>query len=114
TIPPSPRLLARKISTAYLSDTITIRDQMTRETTPSTADDTGVPPPDAALTASLSAYNGLGPMSPYTTPSAPSVAAVGSRSRRLTGWGTELVVATVCSARILASSLRARSNRQER
>ena len=55
TIPPSPRLSARRIRTAYLSDTTTISDHRITETAPMTAAESGEAPSAAALTASFNA-----------------------------------------------------------
>ncbi|WP_331311999.1 hypothetical protein [Methylobacterium oryzae] len=55
TMPPSPRLSARRISTAYFSDTIRISDHRISETAPVAAAGTAAPPAVAAFTASLNA-----------------------------------------------------------
>ena len=54
-MPPSPRLSARRIRTAYLSEMMRINDQMISETTPSTASGDGEPLGLAALIASRKA-----------------------------------------------------------
>ena len=54
-MPPSPRLSARRMRTAYLSEMMTIRAQMMSETTPRTAFCTNEPVAFAALTASRKA-----------------------------------------------------------
>src|SRR5439155_20035933 len=74
-MPPSPRLSARRIRIAYLREKIKMRDQRISETTPRTASGLAIPAALAALVASFNAYRGLVLISPYTTPSAPSVAA---------------------------------------
>src|SRR5947208_15972546 len=84
-MPPSPRLSARRIRIAYLREMIKMRDQRMSETTPRTASGLAIPPALAALVASFSAYGGLVPISPYTTPSAPSVAAVDSACSFMVG-----------------------------
>ncbi len=63
----------RRITITYFSVMMTSRLQKIRDSTPSTAVTSAAPP--ATAVASRSAYSGLVPMSPYTTPSAPSVAA---------------------------------------
>ena len=55
TMPPSPRLSARRISTAYFSETIRISDHRISETAPVAAAGIDAPPVIAALTASLKA-----------------------------------------------------------
>ncbi len=84
-MPPSPRLSARMISTTYLSDTITISDQKMVDRPPSTFSAvSGMPWLGEKV--SLTAYSGLVPMSPKTTPSATSVsAAVEEREARWSG-----------------------------
>src|SRR5665213_1445121 len=72
-MPPSPSLSALMISTTYLMVTTISRLQKISDSTPSTARrDIGAP---AALSDASSAYSELVPMSPYTTPMAPSTAA---------------------------------------
>jgi hypothetical protein len=74
-VPPSPRLSARITSTTYLSDTTTTSAQKMVDRPPSTAlSVNGMP--RAGWKVSLTAYSGLVPMSPKTTPRAASVSAV--------------------------------------
>ena len=62
-MPPSPRLLARRISVTYLSETTIISVQKIVDTPPSTfAAVSGIP--WAGLNVSFAAYSGLVPMSP--------------------------------------------------
>ena len=68
-MPPSPRLSARRMNPTYLTVTTMVSDQKIRDTTPNRlisfrAIACG------PLKHSRTAYKGLGPMSPYTTPSA--------------------------------------------
>ncbi len=70
-VPPSPLLSARIRKMTYLIVTIRVRAQSTRDTTPSTDSSTLVVPL-AWCSASRMAYSGLVPMSPNTTPTAPS------------------------------------------
>jgi hypothetical protein len=74
-MPPSPPLSARMMNVTYLTETIIVIDQNTSEITPKTS-------PRMARTAWWSAvemvcmaYSGLVPISPNTTPSAPTVRA---------------------------------------
>ena len=68
-IPPSPALSARVMKSMYLILTTMINDQKIKETTPKTfAPFTGRL---VALKHTASAYIGLVPISPKTTPSAP-------------------------------------------
>ena len=70
-IPPSPWLLARRISATYFSETTIISVQKIAETPPMTlAAVSGIP--YSGLKVSFAAYSGLVPMSPYTTPNASS------------------------------------------
>src|SRR5579859_4665551 len=71
-MPPSPPLSNRSTTVTYLSDTISVIDQNIIDSTASTlASVSGRP--WGPLNASLNAYKGLVPMSPYTTPRAPRV-----------------------------------------
>ena len=73
--PPSPSLSARRTNTTYLTDTISVIDQKTSEITPYTSPRVGRTAPLSMENTVCSAYSGLVPMSPYTTPSAPSISA---------------------------------------
>jgi hypothetical protein len=74
-VPPSPRLSARITSTTYLSDTTMTSDQKMVDRPPKML--VGVSGmPCAGEKVSFTAYNGLVPMSPNTTPSAARVSAV--------------------------------------
>ena len=74
-VPPSPRLSARITSTTYLSDTTITSDQKMVDRPPKMlAGVSGMP--CAGEKVSLTAYSGLVPMSPNTTPSAARVSAV--------------------------------------
>ncbi|CFP63874.1 Uncharacterised protein [Bordetella pertussis] len=72
-VPPSPRLSARSTSVTYLSDTTIMSSQNRMESTPSTW---------AGCRSSMvfrqarKVYSGLVPISPYTTPNAPSINAM--------------------------------------
>ncbi len=79
-MPPSPRLSARITNDRYLKVTTKVIAQNTSETTPTTFSGVGATP-CGPLKHSLSAYSGLVPMSPYTTPRAPiaSLASVAPR-----------------------------------
>ena len=70
-MPPSPRLSARMITLTYLSVTTSIIAQNTSDRMPSTLAGSGCRPYFSPK-ASLSVYSGLVPMSPNTTPIAPS------------------------------------------
>ena len=73
-MPPSPRLSARMISITYFSDTTIISDQKIVDRPPRMfSASSGMPWLGAKV--SLTAYSGLVPMSPKTTPSASSVSA---------------------------------------
>src|SRR5262245_30822333 len=96
--PPSPLLSKRSTNETYLIDTISVTAQKMSDSTPNTlASVSGslCAPPNA----SWKAYSGLVPMSPKTTPIAPSVSAP-SRLRGAPGWRD----ASVCKA--IASMLR--------
>jgi hypothetical protein len=69
-MPPSPRLSARMMKSTYLIDTTMISDQNTRLSAPSTF--AGVADTPCSPNTSFSVYSGLVPMSPKTTPTAPS------------------------------------------
>jgi hypothetical protein len=73
-IPPSPRLSARMTKMRYLKETTKLSDQKISDSTPSTFSLVGEIPYSGAKH-SLSAYSGLVPISPYTTPSAPRLSA---------------------------------------
>ena len=74
-VPPSPRLSARITSTTYLSDTTITSDQKMVDSPPKMlAWVSGMP--CAGEKVSFTAYSGLVPMSPNTTPSAARVSAV--------------------------------------
>ena len=76
-MPPSPPLSARITNSTYFTDTVKMSDQKTSESTPRTlAWVTGIACRPSKH--SRSAYNGLVPMSPNTTPSAGRI----SRPRR--------------------------------
>src|SRR5260370_22229381 len=80
-MPPSPLLSARMMRITYLTDTTIINDQKIAETPPRTfAVEKGMP--WLGLNTSFTAYSGLVPMSPYTTPRAASVSVL----RRLRPW----------------------------
>src|ERR1044072_1487599 len=83
-VPPSPLLSARMINVPYLIVTTTISAQKISDAEPMTARCPGSAPP-AARTDSRIAYNGLVPMSPKTTPSAPSVSIIVRFSSGLAG-----------------------------
>ncbi len=73
-MPPSPLLSARMTNSTYLSDTTITIAQNSMEMMPSTAAlENGMP--CSGLKHSLSAYSGLVPMSPNTTPTAPTTEA---------------------------------------
>src|SRR6266852_5330299 len=69
-MPPSPRLSARITSTRYLIEMMMISDQTMSDSTPMTFCGVGRTP-CSLRKHSRSAYSGLVPMSPYTTPRAP-------------------------------------------
>ena len=73
-MPPSPRLSARRISATYFSVTTSISPQKITDTAPITCGALSATPV-AGLNTSFIVYSGLVPMSPYTTPMAPSVSA---------------------------------------
>src|SRR3989344_2150829 len=74
-MPPSPLLSARMMSSTYLSETTIINDQKMVDRPPRIlAAFRGIPWPGAKV--SLTAYSGLVPMSPYTTPRASRARAV--------------------------------------
>ena len=73
-MPPSPRLSARMISTTYLIETTIISDQKMVDRPPRMFSAvSGMP--CAGENVSFTAYSGLVPMSPKTTPSASRVSA---------------------------------------
>ena len=71
-IPPSPRLWARMMKPAYLIDTTTISAQKINDAIPYTVAGVICAVALYELKMACSVYSGLVPMSPYTTPSAPS------------------------------------------
>src|SRR5438094_6761215 len=73
--PPSPSLSARMMNITYLIDTISVSDQNTSDTTPYTSPAVGRTAPLSMEKTVWIAYSGLVPMSPNTTPSAPSASA---------------------------------------
>src|SRR4051812_6200554 len=73
-MPPSPRLSARMISTTYFSDTTTISAQKIVDRPPRMLSVVSAMP-WSGENVSFTAYSGLVPMSPNTTPSAASVRA---------------------------------------
>ena len=73
-MPPSPRLSARRIRTTYFSATTNIRVHTITEMTPMMLVAVSEMP-WIGLNDSCTAYSGLVPISPYTTPMAPSVSA---------------------------------------
>src|SRR5450631_3243466 len=74
-MPPSPSLSARMIRTTYLTDTTIAIDQITIEMTPKTSAGVGLTLLWSMLKTICSAYSGLVPISPKTTPRAPSASA---------------------------------------
>src|SRR5579859_7601726 len=72
-MPPSPWLSARMMNVTYLIETIIVIDQNTSEITPYTSLGVVWTAWPLAVNTVCSAYSGLVPMSPNTTPSAPSV-----------------------------------------
>ena len=74
-IPPSPPLSARMMKVRYLSETMIVIDQKTSEMTPKTSPSVGSTLLWSIEKTVCSAYSGLVPMSPKTTPSAPRVSA---------------------------------------
>jgi hypothetical protein len=81
-VPPSPLLSARSRINTYLIVTATMSDQRIIDKTPSTVSRVSGPPAWAATAASRKAYSGLVPISPYTTPTLPSVSARKSEDAR--------------------------------
>ena len=71
--PPSPWLSARRINATYFSETTTVNVQNTSDKMPRML--SGVSGTRPWAKTSFSAYSGLVPMSPYTTPMAASVSA---------------------------------------
>ena len=71
-MPPSPSLSARRMKTTYLIETIKVSDQNTSEMTPYTSSGVGFTTPLSIANTVCMAYRGLVPMSPNTTPMAPS------------------------------------------
>jgi len=79
-MPPSPRLSARMMSTTYFSDTTIISAQKIVDSPPRML--SGVSGmPWSGENVSLTAYSGLVPMSPKTTPSASNVSAAWEERR---------------------------------
>ena len=74
-MPPSPSLSARSTNATYLIDTTTVTDQKTSEITPCTSSWVGRTTPSSIEKTVCRAYRGEVPMSPKTTPRAPSARA---------------------------------------
>lgn len=74
-MPPSPRLSARRISVTYLNDTTSISIQKRMDSTPSKWAGSRSVCTLNPVRQARNVYNGLVPMSPYTTPSAPRTSA---------------------------------------
>src|SRR5579884_1282738 len=72
-MPPSPWLSARMMNITYLTETTIVIDQNTSEITPYTSLGVAWTAWRLAVNTVCRAYSGLVPMSPNTTPSAPSV-----------------------------------------
>src|SRR5687768_6702793 len=70
-MPPSPLLSARMMNPAYFTETTSTSAQNTSESTPSTLADVSSAP--CSPNACFIVYSGLVPISPYTTPIAPSM-----------------------------------------
>src|SRR6266566_210153 len=77
--PPSPWLSARMMTLTYLTETTRVTDQNTSEMTPYTSPAVGWTFPWSREKTVCSAYSGLVPMSPNTTPSAASISAPAGR-----------------------------------
>lgn len=73
TKPPSPSLSARKTNPTYLIETITVKVQKMIDKMPKTLSGVKATCPEPKI--SFMAYSTLVPISPYTTPIAPSVSA---------------------------------------
>jgi hypothetical protein len=78
--PPSPLLSARRISSTYLNETTRVMVQNSSESTPRML--SRVTCRCALWNTSRSAYSGLVPMSPNTTPSAVTVSAARAAGER--------------------------------
>src|SRR5262249_53616067 len=74
-IPPSPLSSARMMKLTYNTDTIIVSVQKTSEITPYTCDCVACTAWLSDVKTACTAYNGLVPMSPYTTPRAPKARA---------------------------------------
>jgi hypothetical protein len=107
-IPPSPWLSARMTNARYLIETIREIAQKTSETTPYTSLGVGRTAPPFREKTIWSAYSGLVPISPKTTPSAPTISAAtadrrtgrrarGGAVRRVSEGATALVVMPAAS-----------------
>src|ERR1700677_2923517 len=84
-IPPSPSLSARMMSTTYVRVTMIVTDQKISETAPKMLSrDTLTGCGSLGSKRVCTVYNGLVPMSPKTTPRAPSARAPCAVARRLT------------------------------
>ena len=84
-IPPSPSLSARITNRTYVTVTMIVTDQKISETTPKTLScDTLTGCGSPGLKTVWTVYNGLVPMSPKTTPKAPTASAPCAVARRLT------------------------------
>ncbi len=96
-MPPSPRLSARMTNPRYLNVTTKVIAQKTSERTPSTLSGVGGTP-CGPVKHSFSAYSGLVPMSPKTTPSAVSDRTASARPRGAAGMARCTPVASVVAA----------------
>ena len=74
-IPPSPSLSARMMKRTNSTETISVTDQKTSEITPKTSASVALTAWWSAEKTVCNAYSGEVPMSPKTTPSAPSAIA---------------------------------------
>src|SRR6516165_5756121 len=84
-IPPSPSLSARITSKTYVTVTMIVTDQKISETTPKMLSwDTVTGWGSLGLKSVWTVYSGLVPMSPKTTPKAPTARAPCAATRRLT------------------------------
>src|SRR6201981_3654990 len=84
-IPPPPSLSARITSRTYVTVTMIVTDQKISETTPKMLScDTLTGCGSLGLKSVWTVYSGLGPMSPKTTPKAPTATAPCAAVRRLT------------------------------
>src|SRR6476620_1869674 len=92
--PPSPLLSARMIRVTYLTVTVSVIDQNRIDTTPSTWRGEGVMP-EPWVKVSRRVESGLVPMSPNTTPSAPTTMAAAAA---LAGEGPAVPPADIVTA----------------